>query len=173
VRSPPLNPVAALCWFGGLLAGCFVQEVAAAPDFVKEVRPILERSCIRCHGPEKQKSSYRLDIREIAIKGGDSGKAAIVPHNAKASALIRYVNGEDEEIFMPPKNSEVSQLTAPEVKVLRDWIDAGPSWPDALAGGAETKTHWSLTPLVKPAVPSNQGNPIDAFIHAKLETTGP
>src|SRR5205823_5269426 len=98
---------------------------------------------------------------------------AIVPHNAKASALIRYVSGEDEEIFMPPKKSDVTRLTAVEINILRDWIDAGPSWPDALAGKAETTTYWSLRPLVKPAVPSNQGNLIDAFIQAKLEKTAP
>ena len=27
----------------------------AAPDFARDVRPILERSCFSCHGPEKQK----------------------------------------------------------------------------------------------------------------------
>src|SRR5678815_5336591 len=64
--------------------------VAGAPDFARDVRPMFERSCFQCHGPEKQKSGYRLDSREIALKGGDSGKAAIIPHNAKSSPLIRF-----------------------------------------------------------------------------------
>src|SRR5262249_25374985 len=130
----------------------FTCRSLAAPDFARDVLPILERSCFRCHGPDKQKSGYRLDVRDIALKGGDSGKPAIIPHNAKASPLIRYVSGEDEEIFMPPKKSDVVPLSPAEIKTLREWIDAGPSWPDALAGAkAGTNTHWSLAPLTKPA----------------------
>ena len=140
----------------------------ASPDFAREVRPILERSCFGCHGPEKQKNGYRLDVRDIAIKGGDSGERAIVPHDAKSSPLIRYVSGEDEDMLMPPKKSDKARLTAAEVETLRAWIDAGPAWPDEFAGPKEAKPHWSLQPLVKPAVPRNDANPIDAFIHAKL-----
>ncbi len=149
---------------------------SATPDFVRDVRPILERSCFGCHGPEKQKSGYRLDVRDIAIKGGDSGKPAILPHNANGSPLIRYVSGDDAEMLMPPANSKVARLTASEVKTLRDWIDAGPAWPDALAGiAAEKKPHWSLTPLVRPKIPSIRiphseiRNPIDAFVRGKLD----
>src|SRR6185295_7931942 len=120
-------------------------------------------------GPEKQKSGYRLDLRDTALKGGDSGKPAIIPHNAKASPLIRFVSGEDEEIVMPPKKSDKPRLTAAEIQTLRDWIDAGPSWPDALAGSdRDAKPHWSLAPLAKPSSRKTKGHPIDAFIHAKL-----
>ena len=86
-----------------------------APDFAQEVRPLLERSCFGCHGPDKQKSGYRLDVREVALKGGDSGHAAIVPHSAKTSPLIRFVSGEDGELVMPPKKSNQPRLTASEV----------------------------------------------------------
>ena len=141
----------------------------AAPDFAREIRPLLERSCLGCHGPEKQKSNYRLDIRETALKGGDVGKTPIIPHNAKASPIIRYVSGEDEDMVMPPKKSDAPRLTAAEIQMLRDWIDAGPSWPDALAGArTNTKPHWSLARLAKPALPQQKGNPIDGFIRAKL-----
>jgi mono/diheme cytochrome c family protein len=129
--------------------------------FEERVRPILERSCFGCHGPEKQKSGYRLDVRDIAIKGGDTGKPAIVPHNAGASPLIRYVSGKDEEMQMPPAKSEAPRLTAAEVQTLRDWINAGPAWPDSPAGAQlEEKPHWSLQPLAKPPLPGNEGKVI-------------
>ncbi len=148
----------------------FSQLACAAPDFLREVRPILERSCIACHGPEKQKSGYRLDVRDIALQGGESGKPAIVPHNAKASPLIRLVSGEDPDLVMPPEKSKSPRLSAAEVQILRDWIDAGPAWPEALAGApGDTKPLWSLTPLAKPAVPKGASNPIDGFIRAKLK----
>src|SRR5690242_16395003 len=117
-----------LRWLWGLAAGLLSPCLVAAPDFAKDVRPVLERSCFGCHGAEKQKSGYRLDVRDIALKGGDSGNPAIIPHNAKASPLIRFVSGEDPEIVMPPKKSDAPRLTEAEVKILRDWIDAGPSW---------------------------------------------
>lgn len=143
---------------------------SAAPDFVRDVRPILERSCFECHGPSKQKSGYRLDVRDRALQGGDSGKAAIVPHNAKASPLIRFVNGGDPDLVMPPEKSKAPRLSAAEVQILRDWIDAGPAWPEALAGApGDTKPLWSLTPLTKPVVPKGASNPIDGFIRAKLK----
>ena len=146
-----------------------VALAVASPDFARDVRPVFERSCYGCHGPEKQKNGYRLDVRDIAIKGGDSGEAAVVPHDAKRSPLIRYVSGEDEEMLMPPKQSDKPRLTAAEVETLRAWIDAGPAWPDELAGATkDPKPHWSLTPLLKPALASAGGNPIDEFIGAKL-----
>ncbi|HTI73212.1 MAG TPA: PSD1 and planctomycete cytochrome C domain-containing protein [Candidatus Limnocylindria bacterium] len=142
---------------------------AATPDYVREVRPILERSCYSCHGPEKQKNGYRLDVRDTAIKGGDSGVAAIVPHDSKHSRLIRLVSGEDEETPMPPVSSKGPRPTPAEIETLRAWIDAGPYWPDELANSpGDGKAHWSLRPLIKPALPIKQGHPVDAFIRAKL-----
>ncbi len=47
-----------------------------AVDFFRDVRPLLQERCIGCHGPEKQKSGYRLDAGHDALKGGDSGDAA-------------------------------------------------------------------------------------------------
>ncbi len=147
-----------------------VTALGAPVDFVREVRPILEKHCYECHGSEKQKNGYRMDVREIALKGGDSGEAAILAHNAKQSPLIRFVSGEDEDKLMPPKKSKKPRLTTTEVEMLRAWIDQGPTWPDEFAGTKkDTKPHWSLTPLLKSAVPEGAANPIDAFIRAKLK----
>src|SRR5688572_24707028 len=61
-------------------------------DFERDVAPIFAANCVSCHGPEKQKSSYRLDDRAVALKGGELGKA-IVPGNGAGSPLIQYVAG--------------------------------------------------------------------------------
>lgn len=143
---------------------------AAAQDFAKDVRPILEKRCFACHGPTKQSSGYRLDVRAAAIRGGESGQAAIVPHDAKASPLFRYISGQDEAMQMPPRDSGVPQLTAPELATIRKWIDDGPTWPDEHAGGdADRRKHWAWQPIRQLEIPRSDTDPIDAFIHAKLE----
>jgi mono/diheme cytochrome c family protein len=139
-------------------------------DFEKDVAPIFARSCLSCHGPEKQKSSYRLDDRGVALKGGELGKA-IVPGDGAGSRLIQYVAGAHEEIRMPPKGE---MLSAQEVGMLRAWIDEGAVWPDKVGAGAQQK-HWSLRELVKLEVPAVKGwgrTPVDAFVLAKLSEMG-
>ena len=44
---------------------------SATIDFVRDVQPIFASTCYRCHGPDTQKANLRLDVREIALKGGD------------------------------------------------------------------------------------------------------
>lgn len=145
----------------------------AAPDYATAVRPLFERSCYGCHGPAKQKGGFRLDLRDVALKGGSSGNAAIRPHDAKNSPLILYVSGQVAGKQMPPPSSGIAPLTASEIELLTAWIDAGPSWPDEFAGETKPKPdHWSLKPLIRPEVPGPEDNPIDAFVHARLNSMG-
>ena len=68
----------------------------------------------------------------------------------------------------------ISEGMRPEPNTnVRAWIDAGPSWPDEFAGAPkDARPHWSLTSLVKPALPSAGDHPIDRFIGAKLAEKG-
>src|SRR4051794_25754072 len=77
-------------------------ETAAALLFETDVWPLIEGSCLRCHGAEKQKGELRLDSRQAAIKGGESG-AAIVPGNPGESLLLRLVRHAEADRKMPPK----------------------------------------------------------------------
>src|SRR5581483_2087205 len=76
---------------------------------------------------------------------------------------------------MPP---EGQRLTADQVKMLRDWIDSGAAWPDALAGEGGKARHWAFIPPQRPPVPLTRNpqsairNPIDSFVLAKLRSAG-
>jgi hypothetical protein len=135
-------------------------------DFIKDIQPLFAKTCYTCHGPDKQKSNYRLDAKPHAFKGGDIGKP-ILPGDSAHSPLIHYVAGVHPEIVMPPKGDP---LTREQVGLLRAWIDQGAAWPaDAdKIQVADKNDWWSFRPIVRPAVPAGAVNPIDAFILAKL-----
>ena len=95
--------------------------------FEKDIKPLFEKSCIDCHGPDKQKGKFRLDTREDALKGGSSDEAAIIPGNSAKSPLVHYAAYLVEDMEMPPasKKYEDKKLTAEQVGLLRAWIDQG------------------------------------------------
>ena len=103
-------------------------------DFTRDIRPILETSCLRCHGPEKPKSRFQLDNRADALKGGEKGTDIIVSDSAK-SPLIHYVAYLEEDMEMPPLGKG-DQLTPEQVGKLRAWIDQGIVWDSQLATNA-------------------------------------
>jgi mono/diheme cytochrome c family protein/cytochrome c553 len=151
----------------GALAPAFA---VAAPDFVRDVRPIFEAHCIKCHGPEKQKSSYRLDVKAIALNGGDIGTPNIVPGLGATSPLVKFIAGEVEDMRMPPKGEA---LAPAEIATLKAWIDSGAAWPDsASAAVADPLDWWSLKPLAAVPPPTGAENPVDAFVRAKLAAQG-
>src|SRR6185437_15563591 len=98
-------------------------------DFARDIKPIFDASCIRCHGPVKAKSSFRLISRAAALKGGDNG-VDILPGNSAKSPLIHFTAGLVEDMQMPP-SGKGEPLTAAQIALLRAWIDQGASWPAA------------------------------------------
>jgi hypothetical protein len=137
---------------------CFISLTATpvlAVDFVREVRPIFEKHCYECHGAEKQKNDYRLDIKAVALKNIVVGKSVESP-------LFRFVSGLEKDLAMPPK----SKLSRAEIDTLKRWIDEGAVWPDGVdVAKLEDKTDWwAFKPLSKPS-----GQSLDVFIQGKLK----
>jgi hypothetical protein len=95
-------------------------------DFARDIRPIIETSCLRCHGPDKPKSHFRLDNRESALKGGENG-VDILPGQSAKSPLIHYTSRLVADMEMPPEGKG-DPLTARQVGLLRAWIDQGAVW---------------------------------------------
>ncbi len=135
---------------------------AAEVDFVRDVQPVLQRHCYSCHGPEKQKSGLRLDIKSEALKGGDGWGPSLVAGQASDSPLIELVTSDDSDSRMPPDGDP---LSAAEIQTLTKWIDEGAVWPDGVdqAKVVDNRDHWSFKPL---AVPSGDLS-IDHFIDAE------
>lgn len=98
------------------------------PDYTKDIKPIFERSCVKCHGPEKRKSGLRLDEKRFAMKGGESGPKSIVPGQPEQSLVFSMcAKPSDDEDVMPPKGK---LLALSEVETLKRWIEQGAAWPE-------------------------------------------
>ena len=95
--------------------------------FDKDIKPILEKSCFKCHGAEKPKGKYRVDSLETFTKGGESGDPAVVPSHSDKSPVVFYVANLVEEMEMPPvdKRDRFPALTKDQIGLLRAWIDQG------------------------------------------------
>src|SRR5436305_5824605 len=94
-----------------LLLLCAAVSPAPTPSgeqiefFEKKIRPVLVENCFKCHSAssEKLKGALKLDSREAALAGGDSGKPAIVPGEPEKSLLIEAVRYGNADLQMPPK----------------------------------------------------------------------
>ena len=100
-------------------------------DFADEVRPLLARSCLGCHGDKEPKSNFSLTSRAALLRGGDSDLPAIIPGASVDSPLIRFAAGLVEKMEMPPVDSRAKypSLSGEELALLRGWIDQGARWP--------------------------------------------
>src|SRR6266699_64367 len=112
-RGLPFSPIFAvgLLWFseGVAFAKITPDQVKTLPppanhkiDFAKEIKPILEASCIKCHGRGRTKGDLSIESRETLLKGGESGPA-VVPGKSEGSRVIELVAGLDPDSVMPQK----------------------------------------------------------------------
>ena len=158
---------------------CLLATVACAtpPDFVRDIRPLLDKHCSACHAGDHAKSGLRFDLKAAAFKGGDGWGPAIVPGKADESPLVQFARGDDPDMRMPPKESDVPPLVPADVARLVEWVNSGAVWPDGVdrVTAVDKTDHWSFKPVRRPPVPAVRDvawprNDIDRFVLARLET---
>ncbi|MCF7788148.1 MAG: PSD1 and planctomycete cytochrome C domain-containing protein [Prosthecobacter sp.] len=144
------------------------SALAAPVDFVREVRPILQKHCYSCHGEKKQKSGLRLDIKAAAFQGGDKHSPDIISGKASDSPLIHFITTDDDDELMPPKG----KLSAANIATLTTWINEGAPWPDGvdLAKLEDRRDHWSFKPLSVPSLKSQVSSSPQSSASGQLET---
>ncbi|WP_153558504.1 PSD1 and planctomycete cytochrome C domain-containing protein [Roseimaritima sediminicola] len=142
-------------------------------SFSGDVLPVLSDRCFHCHGPDEnnREAGLRLDV-EQAAKADLGGYAAITPGDLEDSEVWRRITAEDEGEIMPPADSHRKPLSAAERDAIRRWILAGAPWGK----------HWSFEAIRRPDLPSDappsdasssdEANPIDAFVQARLADQG-
>lgn len=128
----------------GLVVLVFVFFISRSKvDYNAEVKPILNKNCISCHGGVKRQGGFSLLFRSEALAVNKSGKAAIIPGDASASEMIKRLTAKDPEERMPYKHPPLDKK---DIDLLTAWIDQGAEWGN----------HWAYVPVVAPVVPNNK-----------------
>ncbi len=140
--------------------GCFLMGSDKQIDFSADVKPIINKKCITCHGGVRAKSGFSLLFHDEALAKAKSGKPAIIPGDPDASELIRRISINDPDERMPYKHPPLSKQ---EIDIFRRWIKQGAKWGD----------HWAYLPVKKTAVPEVENvwirNDADKFIYDRLQ----
>jgi mono/diheme cytochrome c family protein len=99
----------------------------AGLTYDKDIKPIVQKSCVNCHGAEKPKGKYRVDSRPAFVKGGESENPAVVPGESTKSPVLIYASDLVKEMEMPPldKREKNPALTKEQLGVIRAWIEQG------------------------------------------------
>ncbi|MFT4566450.1 MAG: hypothetical protein ACI9FN_001406 [Saprospiraceae bacterium] len=133
-------------------------------DYSNDIRPILNKHCLKCHGGVKQQGGLSFLFREAALDTTESGIRAIVPGDLEHSEMIHRISSDDPDLMMPP---EGDRLSSKEVEKLKRWIEEGAEW----------SKHWAYQSIREevnvPKSNSNWGNnEIDAFVKEAAKSKG-
>ena len=104
---------------GLITASCILAEAAESqtkPElppastkqnvtFVKDIKPLFDASCVRCHGQDRPKAKLRLDSLEGVLAGSEDGKVVITGDSAKSS-LVKAIARINPETAMPPEKRQ-------------------------------------------------------------------
>jgi hypothetical protein len=151
----------------GLAAAILVARIGCAGvDFDRQVHPILAARCFACHGGDKRSGGLSLSTYAEILRGGKTGKV-VNPGSSRDSLLVHRVLAEG----VPPMPPVGARLSAPEIAVLRAWIDEGAR---PRQDGAAARPNWiPRMALAKVAAPeSPEPNPIDRFLRVYLRKHG-
>jgi hypothetical protein len=165
-RAALFGTFAAVVLVGGAVfgSGHLATPRQGTVDFNRDVRPILNTSCMGCHGGVKEAGNVSFSYREQALGKGKSGRPTIVPGNPGASEFMARITSSDPAIRMPLHGPP---LPAEQVAVLRRWIKEGAAWQD----------YWAFVPPKPQPLPAVHNaewgrRPLDRFILARLEKEG-
>jgi mono/diheme cytochrome c family protein len=142
------------------------EDPANVAFFEQKIRPVLIEQCYECHSTKakKLKSGLYLDSKAGWKKGGESGKAIIVPGKPEESLLLRSIRHTEVDLEMPPKKPKLPDAVLADFAA---WIKAGaidPRDQATVEAKRGDKNWWSLQPLTKDFKHAD----IDGFIDAKL-----
>jgi mono/diheme cytochrome c family protein len=152
------------------------DALTATVSYERDIRPMLDRHCVDCHGLSDQNAGLRLDTARGAWSGGNSG-AAVVAHASGESLLMHAVLGTHGAARMPPDGDPLSRE---EIDLLQRWIDGGARFPENEVTPPlprKSSDHWAFQPITAASPPDVRQqqwtlHPLDRFVLSELEGRG-
>ncbi|MBM3756512.1 MAG: DUF1553 domain-containing protein [Acidobacteria bacterium] len=141
-------------------AVCWANESV----FTEKLQPLLARHCAFCHTGRTAQSGFSVTSLADLVKGGKRGPG-IIPGNANASKLLQFVRG-DAAPRMPLGSPPLPESVISELAAAIDAMTPAP------AAVSTDHAKWLFSKPARIAPPSKTGNPIDAFIQARLKEKG-
>lgn len=116
-----------------------------AVDFERDVQPLLEKHCLKCHREDYKKSDYKIETRSAALADD-----IIIPGNADESIFIELIELDDDDPEVMPPAKEV-RMTIEEKKVLKDWVNEGAKWDEKIVLKMPTAINFKrdIDPILK------------------------
>ncbi len=138
--------IAAVSWtLLGLAVCLLVEQARGAVNFEREIKPLIESTCLRCHNENEAEGGLRLDSLSAATSD-EIASPAIVPGNPEQSSFYqRLLLSSKEEGAMPPGGPPLSQS---QLDAVREWIAEGAAWPTEAK--LETQPRISFAEHVQP-----------------------
>lgn len=117
-------------------------------SYEKQIKPIFDKSCVSCHGPDKSKGELRLDTPENILRGSEHGKIFVAgdPAKSKIVELISLPPGHDD--IMPSKGDP---LTKEQIELIKNWITKGAKFDGATAPVLPKERVLKTVPAAAPA----------------------
>jgi Planctomycete cytochrome C len=85
--------------------------------YERHILPIMERSCLMCHGRKKKRGELDLSTFAALVKGGEGGTAVTPGKPAESLLLETILAGK-----MPPGGKKLPER---DVRLIREWIQTG------------------------------------------------
>ena len=118
MNASPTLPFNTFVWI--FFIGFFNSVYGDVIFWKKEVKPLLEQNCWKCHGADKVRAGLVLTTREGILKGGEVGPAVNL-EDPSSSLLLQMVSYKDDHYQMPP----IGKLPQEKIDVLAKWIEMG------------------------------------------------
>jgi mono/diheme cytochrome c family protein len=107
------------CW---TLLSIYERNISDKIDYSSQVKPIINKHCIACHGGVKKAGGFGLLFRTDALAKTKSGRAAIIPFHPEQSDFIKRLTHSDPDERMPYRAEPLKQA---EIEILTKWVKEG------------------------------------------------
>ena len=139
-------------WRSAVLGGVMAivggaSAIEPLPAEFAPVKGVLESSCVKCHCADRFAGGLRLDIRELALAGGDTGAVIVPGHPEKSTLYTSTLLPAESDEAMPPR--EPDRLASEETEILKSWIAAGARWPNGVTLERQEKVRFlQIAPIL-------------------------